>query len=226
VDSVRDQLRLKAYGQKPMTILFDERTQVYLDGKKLPLLDLRSDTDASIQTVLDGTNVFALSIHLLSRAPEGDIQGQVISYNAETKELTVSPAASRDPVKFLVPSTTPIIRVGQGDLSAVHSGSWDLVKGTLVSLTFESNGKQRGVASRISILAVPGSVFVFGGNLSSFDTHSGVLILVDPMDQKSYQIFFDASKIPAVQSLHEGDDVRVTATFDGSRYVAGAIAVN
>ena len=43
VDPVRDQLRLKAYGQKPMTILFDERTQVYLDGKKLSLLDLRAD---------------------------------------------------------------------------------------------------------------------------------------------------------------------------------------
>jgi hypothetical protein len=116
--------------------------------------------------------------------------------------------------------------VGQGDLSSVHSGSWDLVKGTLISLTFESNGKLRGVASRISILATPGSIFVFGGSLSSLDMHSGVLILVDPRNQKSYQIFFDASKFPTSQTLREGDEVRVTATFDGSRYVAGAIDVN
>ena len=226
VDPVRDQLRLKAYGQKQMTILFDERTQVYLDGKKLSLLDLRADTDASIQTVLDRTDVYALSIHLLSRAPEGEFQGQILSYNSETNELTVSAAGSREQVKFLVPLTTPIIRVGQGDLSSVHSGSWDLVKGTLISLTFESNGKLRGVASRISILATPGSIFVFGGSLSSLDMHSGVLILVDPRNQKSYQIFFDASKFPTSQTLREGDEVRVTATFDGSRYVAGAIDVN
>jgi hypothetical protein len=226
VDPVRDQLRLKVVGQKSMSILFDERTQVFLDGKKVSLHDLHSDTGASIQTVLDGTDVFALSIHLLSQMPEGEFQGQVLSYNSETNELTVSAAASRDPVKFLVPMTTPIIRVGQGDLSSVHSGSWDLVKGTLISLTFESNGERRGVASRISILAVPGSVFVFAGSLSSLDMHSGALVLVDPMNQQKYQIFFDASKFPASQTLHEGDNVRVTATFDGSRYLAGAIAVN
>jgi hypothetical protein len=226
LDPVRDQLRLRAFGQKPMTILFDERTQVYLDGKKLSLRDLRPNTDASVQTILDGTDVFALSIHLVSRTPEGEFQGQVLSYNAESTELTVSAAASRDQVKFLVPPATPIIRVGQGDLSSVHSGLSDLVKGTLVSLKFESNGNRRGVANRISILAAPGSVFVFGGSLSSLDMHSGTLVLVDPRDQKSYQIFFDAAKIPTSQSLHEGDQVRVTATFDGSRYLAGTITVN
>jgi hypothetical protein len=226
VDPVRDQLRLKAYGQKPMTILFDERTQVFLDGNKLSLHDLRPNTDASIQTVLDGTDVFALSIHLLSQVPEGQFQGQVLSYNPETKELSVSAAASREQVKFLVPPTTPILRVGQSEFSSAHSGLSDLVKGALISLTFESNVKQRGVASRISILATPGSAFVFGGSLSSLDMHSGVLILVDPRDQTSHQIFFDASKIPSSKSLHEGEEVRVTATFDGSRYVAGTIAAN
>ena len=226
LDSVRDQFRLNAFGQKPMTILFDERTQVYLDGKKISLHDLHAGTNASIQTVLDGTNVFALSIHLLSRAAEGEYQGQVLSYSPDTNELIVSAGSSHDPVKLLVPVNTPIIRVGQGDLSSVHSGSWDLVKGTLISLTFEPNGKGRGIASRISILATPGSIFVFGGSLSSLDIHSGLLVVTDPRDQRSYQIFFDASKISTGQSLHEGDNVRVTATFDGSRYVAGTIAAN
>jgi hypothetical protein len=47
---------------------------------------------------------------------------------------------------------------------------------------------------------------------------------VDPRDEKSYEIFFDSSKFPTSQSLHEGDNLRVTTTFDGARYVAGAIA--
>jgi len=226
LDPVRDQFRLKAFGQKPMTVLFDERTQVYLDGKRIPLSDLRAEDHASVQTVLSGTNVFAISIHLLSRSPEGEYQGQVLSYDSGARELTVSAASSRIPFKLLVPMNTPIIRVGQGDLYAVHSGSSDLIKGTLISLIFESDGKGRGVASQISILATPGSVFVFSGSLSSLDTHSGLLTLIDPRDEKSYQISFDSSKLPTSQNLHEGDNVRVTATFDGSRYVAGAIVAN
>ena len=226
LDPVRDQFQLKAFGQRPMTILFDERTQVYLDGKKIPLRDLRSDSVASVQTVLDGTNIFAISIHLLSRAPEGEYQGQVLSYNADTRELTVGAMSSHDAVKLVVPMDIPITRVGQVDLSSSRPGSSDLVRGTLVSLTFEPNKEGQGIASKIAILASPGSAFVFGGSLSSLDMHSGLLTVIDPRDQKTYQIVFDPSKFPASQKLHEGDNVRVAATFDGSRYVANSIALN
>jgi hypothetical protein len=224
LDTVRDQFRLKTFGQKPIRILFDERTQAYLDGKRIQLRDLRSANNASVQTVLDGTNVFAISIHLLSRAPEGECQGQVLEYNSATNELTVNEASSREPVKLLVPMNTPITRVGQGALSSAAAGSSDLVKGTLISLTFESDRKGRGIVSRIAILATAGSEFVFSGSLASLDMHSGLLVLVDPRDEKSYEIFFDSSKFPTSQSLHEGDNLRVTTTFDGARYVAGAIA--
>ena len=43
VDPVRDQFMLKVFGGKSMKILFDERTQVYRDGKKTPLRDLRAN---------------------------------------------------------------------------------------------------------------------------------------------------------------------------------------
>ena len=58
-----------------MKILYDERTQVYRDGVKAPLSDLHAQDHASIQTVLDGTKIFALSIHMLSKAPEGECPG-------------------------------------------------------------------------------------------------------------------------------------------------------
>ena len=54
VDPVQDQFQLKVFGQRPMKILFDARTQVYRDGKKIPLRDLGSEEHASVQTVLDG----------------------------------------------------------------------------------------------------------------------------------------------------------------------------
>jgi hypothetical protein len=226
LDLVRDQFQLKAFGQRPMTILFDERTQVYRDGKKIQLRDLRSDSIASIQTVLDGSNVFAISIHLLSQAPEGEYQGQVLSYDAVSRELALSSGSSRDPVKLVVPMNTPITRVGQVDLTSSHAGLSDLVRGTLISLTFEPNKVAQGIASRIEILATPGSAFVFSGSLSSLDMHTGQLILIDPRDEKRYEIVFSPSRLPASRTLHEGDNIRVVATFDGSRYVAGSIVVN
>jgi len=225
LDPVRDQFQLKVFGQRPLTILFDERTRVYMDGQKVPLRDLSSGSVASVQTVLDGTNVFAISIHLRARAPEGEYQGQVLSYDADTRELTVSSAASRDPVKLIVPLNTPITRVGQLNLLSSQPGSSDLVRGTLISLTFEPNNKGKGIANRIEVLATPGAAFVFGGSLSSLDMHTGLMTVIDPRDEKSYQIVFDPSKFSISHTLHEGDNIRVAATFDGSRYVANSIAL-
>ena len=87
VDPVRDQLILSVYGTKPMKILYDERTQVYRDGVKTSLSDLRAKDHASVQTVLDGTKIFAVSIHMLSQAPQGECQGQVLSYDAGTGHI-------------------------------------------------------------------------------------------------------------------------------------------
>jgi|SRR5579859_1685665 len=226
LDPVRDQFQLKAFGQRPMTILFDERTQVYLDGKKIRLHDLRSDSIASIQTVLDGTNVFAISIHLLSQSPEGEFQGQVLRYSTETRELIVNAASSRASVKLLVPTSTPITRLGQGGFNATRSGSSDLVKGALIKLTFEPNKMGQGVAKQIEVLATPGSAFVFGGSLSSLDMEKGLLTVIDHRDEKAYQIVFDPSKLSTSHTLHEGDNVRVSAAFDGTRYVANSIGLN
>jgi hypothetical protein len=226
VDPVRDQFTLKVFGQRPVKILFDERTQVFLDGKSVRLRDLRSHDHVSVQTVLDGTDVFALSIHMLSRSPEGEYQGHVLNYNPETRELTVSAVISREPIKLLLPMNTPFVREGHATFSSANAGPSDLVKGALISVKFESDSHGRGVATQIAILATPGSAFVFNGNLSSLDMHSGLLVLVDPRDEKTYEIFFDSSRFPTSQNLHPGDHVMVTASFDGTRYVASAITVN
>src|SRR5271165_6578305 len=37
VDPVRDQLVLDVYGEKPMKVLYDERTQIFRDGKRISL---------------------------------------------------------------------------------------------------------------------------------------------------------------------------------------------
>src|ERR1700733_119541 len=74
VDPVLDQLTLNVYGARPMRMLFDERTEVYRDGKKISLRDLGATEHASIETTLDGIKVFAVSIHILSHMPEGEYE--------------------------------------------------------------------------------------------------------------------------------------------------------
>jgi hypothetical protein len=226
VDPVHNSFALKAPGQRALKVLFDERTKVYLDGKRIPLRDLHPVDHGSIQTVLDGTNVFAVSIHILSQSSNGDYQGYVQSYNQSTRVLVVNTATSTKPFRLLVPVNTPVARAGDPAFSSAPSGQADLIKGSLISVTFESDKQGNGIAKKIAILATPGFAFLFRGNLSSLDMHSGFMVLVDPRDNKRYEIFFDAIRLPASQDLHEGDSVVVTATFDGAHYLASAIKIN
>jgi hypothetical protein len=129
-------------------------------------------------------------------------------------------------MKLLVPANTPVVHKGHDSSPSVPSGESDLVKGSLISIEFTSGKKGGGVASQIAILATPGSAFVFSGSLSSLDMHTGQLVLVDPRDNQSYQIHFNPTQLPASRNLHEGDNVRVTAKYDGTRYVASALAVD
>jgi hypothetical protein len=225
VDRVRDQFTLDVFGGRALKVLFDERTHIYRDGVKGSMGDLRAGDHVSVETVLDGTTVFARSIHMLSELPRGDSQGQVTDYNFADHELTMLDAQSRQLVKFRVPDGTAFVRQGQAATSAVEPGPGDLVTGTLISVKFQSDNKGHGVASQVAILATPGTAFVFAGNVASLDLHSGLLVVVDPRDDKRYDVFFDSARFPVSRDLHEGADVMVTADFDGARYVANAITV-
>ena len=220
VDAVRDQLTLNIFGSRGMKVLFDERTQVYRDGLKASLRDLRAGDHVSVETMLDGTTVFARSIHMLSQLPEGECQGQVVSYDRSNGELMVRDSLSPEPIKLHVSSATTILRQGQ------QSGSADLSAGTMISIEFQANSSGQNVASKIAVLATPGSAFVFTGKVVFLDLHTGLLALVDPRDDKRYEISFDPARFPISHDVHEGSAVTVTANFDGARYAASAVTVN
>jgi hypothetical protein len=203
VDPVRDQMTLGVYGGgKPLKILFDERTQFYRDGVKTPLDDMRPDDHASVETLLDGDNVFAVSVHMLSRSPMGECQGQVLAFDPRNGEVTVRNMLSGQPIKLRVEPRTTIARMGQPE-------SYDGV----------------GIADAISILATPGSGFYFSGNVTYLDLHAGILALTDPRDQSNYTIAFDPARFPASRQLHEGSRVGVDASFDGRHYVANKLNI-
>lgn len=225
-DPVRDQFSLQIYGQRQMKILFDERTQVYRDGVRIPVRQLGPEEHASVQTTLDGDKVFAVSIHILTGSPEGECDGRVVRYDRNTGELTVVSSMSPEPIRLFVPANAGIARIGEPEFTAEPSGLSDLVPGSLVSASFESGAAHRNVATEIKVLAVPGAVFEFSGNISYLDTHTGIMVVVDPRDGKSYEIRFDSARLPTSESLRPQANVTVAATYDGTQYAANAITMN
>lgn len=220
VDPVLDRFTLNIMGEKPMRILFDERTQLFLDGRKIPLRDLHSAQHASVQTTLDGTNVFAISVHILSQLQQGDYRGAVQFYNPQTGDLDVVSGAGGEPVRVRVSSDTKFDRKGQALFASAPASVADLQRGALISLEFEPDGKGRGSATAITFLATPGSRFVFSGEVISLDTQTGTMVLLDPHNNQSYQIALDPGSFSSLQNLHSGQRIRVSAEYDGTRYLA------
>jgi hypothetical protein len=226
VDPVADQLTLKVFGGRRMKILFDERTEVYRDGTKTSLRDLHANDRASVETMLDGTTVFARSIHMLSKSPEGEAHGQIISYDPGTHILTLNESLSRDSIRLQVPAGTAIVREGQTASASGQAGMSDLVKGALISASFVSDNKGQGIVSKIAILAIPGETLSFDGNVSFLDLRSNQFVVANTGNDQSYKISFDPTSFPETKNLHEGTSVKVTAEFDGSRYIAHAITIH
>lgn len=223
VDPVRDQFTLKVSGGQSVKIYFDERTQVYRNGTKIHLFDLRPSDHASVETTLDGTAIFALRVHLLSKVPGDELRGRVLSYNPRKGELTIIANASHQPLTLHVPADTPVVSKGQDGSSKEQQGVANFIPDSVVDVRYTGSKGGQGVATGIDILAIPGSTFVFSGNLSSIDLHIGRLIIVDPRDNKAYPIEFAPSLLPVMRTLHAGSAVKAVTLFDGTRYVANEI---
>jgi hypothetical protein len=225
VDPLQDQISLKVYGGHPMNILFDQRTKVFRDGVQAPLTDLHPQEHASVETVLDGDSIFALSVHMLTHAPQGDCQGQVLGFDPRDGDLTVRNSLSGETVHLRVPANTPIERVGQSSFSSSSPGASDLMHGALLSIQFQADNRGGGVADHIAILATPGAAFQFAGDVTFFDMHSAYVALRDSQDQKNYTIYFDPGRFPQSSQLRVGSHVVISAGFNGQHYVANSLTI-
>lgn len=222
VDAVRDQLTLQVYGQKPLKILYDERTQIFRNGTRIPLHDLGPAEHASVQTTLDGAKIFAVSVHILTSSPEGDYQGRVASFDPQTGVLALTGGTNQE-FRLAVTKDTTIQRQGPEGFTSQNRGQSDLLPGALVTVKFQPGGKGQGVAKDIAVYAVPGASFVFSGTVTALDVHAGSLTLTDPRDEKSYEIYFNAQD-PGAMKMRTGDKMRISANYDGTRYVATGLS--
>jgi hypothetical protein len=220
VDHIRDRLTLEVFGGGRMAVLFDERTRVFLDGKSATLDDLKNGERTYVDTTLDGTQIFARSIRIAGKLPTGQSSGQIVDYQPGKGVLIVRDTISPEPVKMRLAGDAVIL---QGDRNVAPA---ELKPGTLVSLAFTPGSGEAPVVRQVSILALPGASFVFSGRIEHLDLRRGLLVVVDPRDNKSYEVYFDPSARHLAHDLRQGADVTVQATFDGRRYQSREIAVN
>lgn len=226
IDPVLDRMTLSVYGNgHPMQILFDERTKFYRDGVRTPLDDMKPNDHASVETLLDGDDVFAVSVHMLSQSPQGECVGQVLAFDPRNGEVTVRNSLSGAPIKLRVEPRTTIARMGQPAFASSVTGTSDLMMGALISAKFEGDNRGTAIADSISILAVPGSGFYFSGNVTFLDLHAGMMAITDPRDQRNYTIAFNPAMIPSSSKLLLGSRVGVTASFNGKQYVASKLDI-
>jgi hypothetical protein len=220
LDRVRDQITVQIFGGGKMKIFFDPRTHIYHDGAETSLADLHQGDHVYIETILDGSNVFARAIRLKTSTSAGESQGIITGYNDSKGELQLRDALSPQTIKIRI---TPQTRIVEGNRAASASR---LAPGTLIAVKFGARKDGGEVASEVSVLAAPGDSFTFAGQVTAIDLRLGLMVLNSSTDHKTYEIYLDPSVLTIDESVRPSVDVTVLTRFEGNRYVARIITVN
>jgi hypothetical protein len=220
LDRVRDQMTVQIFGGGKMKIAFDPRSHIYHDGAEASLSDLRQGDRVYVETILDGSTVFARTIRVKTSTFSGESQGIITSYNAGKGELQIRDALSPHTIKIRVTAQTKII---EGEHSASSS---KLFPGTLVAIKFGPRQDGGEVAREVSVLATPGASFIFAGQVTAIDLRLGLLVLTSSTDHKTYEIYLDPSVVGIDDNLRPAADVTVLTRFQENRYVARSVTVN
>jgi len=217
LDRVRDQMTIQVFGGGHMSALFDPRTRVYRGGKEVTIADLQPGERVYLDTILNGSTVFARSIRLSSTPSAGESQGIVLRY--KNGELIFRDALTPSPARVRLAPSTQFFEDRRGVPAST------LVTGSLIGIKFDSQGNGHDVAREITILARPGTPYTFSGQLVHIDLRTGLLALISSVDHKTYEVYLD-STVPPDDNLQPGVNVTVIANFEDSRYVARTITIN
>jgi cold shock CspA family protein len=214
LDEIMNKLIVVPFGSKQkMLVAFDTRTDFFQDGKPISYKSIREGQRVYLDTMLNGSTVFAKKIWIQSTADSGIGRGQVVDYDPGRKILTVRDELSNQPVKMQLTSST-VMKKGDANATAA-----DLVPGTLVSMSF---GPQRELRE-VTLLAKPGTTFVFAGRITYLDLSRKLIAIDNKSDNKKYDVSVDAVAPSVLRQLHEGSEVNVSAVFDGRGYTARSI---
>jgi hypothetical protein len=216
LDEVMNRLLVHPFGSnQKMEVRFDTRTKFYQDGKPISYRVIKQGQRVYLDTMLNGSQVFAKSIWIQSTAESGTGRGQILDFDARLGRLTLRDELSNQPVRMNLTSATVIRKGNQLATPA------DLREGSLVSLTF---GPQQQL-KEITLLAAPGNTFTFAGRVTYLDLSLKLIGIDNRSDRTRYDISLGAIPVSILRQLHEGQDLTVSAVFDGSKYDARRIDV-
>ncbi|MGE5726708.1 MAG: DUF5666 domain-containing protein [Acidobacteriota bacterium] len=213
IDQIRNRFTVQPFGGQAMKIFFDERTHIYRDGVPSTQLMIRKGERVYVDTMLDGTKVFARNIRVVTGTQAADARGQVTRNDAASGRITVQDELSAQPVTFRVtPATVVKGSSGASTLAQLQPGS-------LVTVKFSPERGNHDVAQEISVIAAPGSVFTFYGRITYLNMSTRTLAVANQSDKKTYDIKFTPTAVDS-QMLGEGKLVLVKARFNGTGYTA------
>ena len=216
LDEVMNRMTVHPFSTKEnMEVRFDTRTKFYRDGQPISYREIKQGQRVYLDTMLNGTKVFAKSIWIQSTLESGIGRGQIVNFDAQRGRLTVRDELSNQPVQMNVTSATVIRKGNQPARTA------DLAEGSLVSLTF---GPERKL-EQITLLAAPGNTFTFAGRVTYLDLSQKLIAVDNRTDHTRYDISIDAIPASILRQLHEGQDVTISAVFDGRKYAARRLDV-
>ena len=221
VDRMRNRLTVQVFGGGHWKVNFDERTHIFHNGAETTQLALKKGERVYVDTQLDNNEhaIFARNIRVGVATPPADADGQVMNVDLRHNEVMLRDVINSVPVRFAI---DPQTRISNGQTPAVLK---DILPGTLVHVRFAAERPNRGLAREIDIIARPGANFTFAGKVTFLDMHRGLLAVQNSVDDKNYEIHFSATSVPDRANLGIGVEVRVVATFEGSRYTAQSVAL-
>jgi hypothetical protein len=216
LDEIMNRMVVEPFGGKQkLKVAFDTRTHFYEGGKPITERDVKQGQRIYLDTQLNGSQVFAKTIWIQPSAENGVGQGQILDLDNRRQILTVRDELSSQPLKMHLTSAT-IIRKGEQPASVN-----DLVEGALVKLSFGPHQELQ----QVTVLATPGTAFVFAGRVTYIDMSRKLIAIDNGSDRKKYDVYVDAIPVNVLRQVREGDNVTVSAVFDGNRYDARSVAL-
>ena len=215
VDHIRNLLTVQPFGGgQKIKVFVDERSHIYRDGAETTVLGIRKGDRIYVDTMLDGSRVFAKNVRVETQTGVAEVRGQVTAVNSDKGTVTVRDELSSSPVTFAVGSST------QYSASKGSASSNDLQPGSLVDVQFARGKDKNNLAQEVILLAKPGDAYVFSGVVTNIDLRNNTLALENRSDDQTYELHFDKSAVDDKSKLKVGSEVTAHAVFNGKQYNA------
>ena len=217
---MRNHLTIQPFGGgKKVKVFVDERSHIYRNGVETTVLGIRKGDRVYVDTMLDGSKIFAKNVRVLTESGLAEVRGQVIATNPEKGTISVRDQLSAKPVTFAVSGAT---KYSSSKGTAVAG---DVQTGSLIDVQFSPGREAGSVAQEITVLAKPGDNYVFSGVVTNLDMRTDTLSLENSSDGQPYEIQFNRAAVSDPQALKVGSEVTARTTFDGKLYKASNVRI-